>query len=103
VTIITRLLHTTKHKILKLKHVAFIALSSHGVTPGPHHLPLSIFKTWSHILSLWDLFPSAPNFRETLTVAIKQGGTAGAAISVVIETIDSIISTILFLIIDWSP
>jgi hypothetical protein len=93
VTIITRLLHTTKHKILKLKHVAFIALSSHGVTPGPHHLPLSIFKTWSHILSLWDLFPSAPNFRETLTVAI----------SVVIETIDSIISTILFLIIDWSP
>ena len=35
-------------------------------------------------------------------VAIKQGGTAEVAISGVIETIDSIINTILFLVIDWS-
>jgi hypothetical protein len=58
------------------------------------------FKTWSHILSSWDLFPSAPNFEETPMVAIKQGGTAEAAISGVIKTIDSMISTVLFLVID---
>ena len=63
---------------------------------------LSIFKSYSHILSLWDLFPSAPNVKETLIVVIKQGGTAEAAISNVIKTINSIISTILFLVIKWS-
>ena len=36
-------------------------------------------------------------------VAIKQGGTAEAAISGVIETMDSMISTILFLVVNWSP
>jgi hypothetical protein len=35
-------------------------------------------------------------------VAIKQGGIAEAAISGVIETIDSIINRSLFLIADWS-
>jgi hypothetical protein len=35
-------------------------------------------------------------------VAIKQGGTAEAAISGVIETTDSIISTIYFLVVNWS-
>jgi hypothetical protein len=45
-------------------------------------------------------FPSAPNFEETLMVAIKQGGTAEAAISGMIETIDSIINTILFLVVN---
>jgi hypothetical protein len=64
---------------------------------------LSIFKTWNHILFLWDLFLSAPNFKETPRVAIKQGGTAKAANSSVIETIDSIISTIHFLIAKWFP
>jgi hypothetical protein len=51
----------------------------------------SIFKTGSHILSLWDLFPSGPNFEETPMVAIKQRGTAEAAMSGIIETIDSMI------------
>jgi len=41
---------------------------------------LSVFKIWSHILWIWDLSPSAPNFKETLMVAIKQGGIAEAAI-----------------------
>jgi hypothetical protein len=36
-------------------------------------------------------------------VTIKQGGTAEAVISGVIKTIDSTISTILFLVINWSP
>jgi len=61
------------------------------------------FKTWSHILSSWNLSPSAPNFEETLMVAIKQGGTAKAAISGVIETIDSMINRSLFLVAKGSP
>jgi hypothetical protein len=36
-------------------------------------------------------------------VAIKQRGTAEAAISGMIETIDSMIYTILFLVVNWSP
>jgi hypothetical protein len=36
-------------------------------------------------------------------VAIKQGGTAEATNSSVIETIDSMISTIHFLIAKWFP
>jgi hypothetical protein len=50
---------------------------------------------------LWKLSLSAPNFEETLIVAIKQGGTAEAAISDVIETIDSTINYSLFLIAKW--
>ncbi len=57
---------------------------------------LSTFKTWSHILSLWNLSASAPNFKETLISAIKQGGIAKAAISGIIETIYSMINTSLF-------
>jgi hypothetical protein len=61
-----------------------------GETPGLHYFPLlSVFKIWSHILLIWNLALSAPNFEETLMVAIKQGGTAEAAIGGVIETIDS--------------
>jgi len=64
---------------------------------------LGVFKTWSHILSSWNLSPSAPNFEETLMVAIKQGGIAKAAISGVIKTIDSIINCSLFLVAIGSP
>jgi hypothetical protein len=45
---------------------------------------------------------SAPNFEKTLIVAIKQGGTAEAAIGGVIEMIDSIINRTLFLVTKWS-
>jgi hypothetical protein len=44
------------------------------------------------------LSPNAPNFEETPMVAIKQGATAEAAISGVIETIDSMINYSPFLI-----
>ena len=64
---------------------------------------LSVFKTRSHILPLWNLSPSAPKIEEALMVAIKQGGTAEAAISGVIETIDSEINRSLFLVADWCP
>jgi hypothetical protein len=40
---------------------------------------------------------------KTLIVAIKQGGTAEAAIGGVIETIDSIINRTHFLVAKWSP
>jgi hypothetical protein len=40
---------------------------------------------------------------KTLIVAIKQGGTAEAAIGGVIETIDSIINCTHFLVAKWSP
>ncbi len=45
----------------------------------------------------------APNFEKTLIVAIKQGGTARAAIGGVIKTINSIINHSLFTIVKWSP
>jgi hypothetical protein len=64
---------------------------------------LSDFKIWSHILWIWNLSLSTPNFEETLVVAIKQGGTAEAAIGGVIETIDSMTNHSLFLIAKWSP
>jgi hypothetical protein len=64
---------------------------------------LSVFKIWSHILWIWNLSPSAPNFKETLIVAIKQGGTAEAVIGGVIKTIDSMTNHSLFLIAKWSP
>jgi hypothetical protein len=38
-----------------------------------------------------ELFPKCSEFEETLMVAIKQGGTAEAAISTVLEKINSII------------
>ena len=59
---------------------------------------LSAFKIWSHIISLEDLSLSAPNFGKTVIVAIKQGGTAEAAIGGVIETIDSMINHDHFLV-----
>jgi len=40
---------------------------------------LTIFKIKSHILLLYNLCPRAPNFEQTLMVAIKQGGIAEAA------------------------
>jgi hypothetical protein len=46
---------------------------------------------------------STPNFKETLTVAIKQGETAKTAIGSVTKTIDSITNHSLFLITKWSP
>ena len=64
-------------------------LPSHGVTPGLHYIPLSIFKTWAHILSSWNLSLSAPNFEETLIVTIKRRGKAETVISVVTKMIDS--------------
>ena len=45
-----------------------------------------------------NLSPSAPNFEETLMVAIKQGGTAQAAIGGIIEKINSMTNLSLFLI-----
>jgi hypothetical protein len=57
---------------------------------------MSVFKIWSYILSSWNLPPSTPNFEETLIVAIKQGGTAEAALSGIIETINSMINHSLF-------
>ncbi len=50
---------------------------------------------------LWKLSLSAPNFEETLIVAINQGGTAEMAISGVIETINSTVKCSLFLIAKW--
>jgi hypothetical protein len=52
---------------------------------------------------LWNISPSAPNFEETLIVAIKQGGTAEAAIGGMIETIDSMTNHSIFRIAKWSP
>ncbi len=65
--------------------------------------PLSVFKNWSHILLIWHLSLSAPNFEKTLMVVIKHGGIAETAISGVIETIDSITNHNYFLLTKWSP
>jgi hypothetical protein len=82
-------MHINKHKI-KLKYMAFMYSSPHiGEIPGCIISPLSVFNNWSHILLIWHLSLSAPNFEETLMVVIKHGGTAETAISGVIETIDS--------------
>ena len=64
---------------------------------------LSIFKIWSYILLIRNISLSTPNFKETLTVAIKQGETAKTAIGSVTKTIDSITNHSLFLITKWSP
>jgi hypothetical protein len=50
-----------------------------------------------------NLSASAPNFDEILPVAIKQGGTAEAAIDGINETISSIINRSSFLVLDWFP
>jgi hypothetical protein len=50
-----------------------------------------------------ELFPNAPKFEETPLVAIKQGGAAEAAITGVIEMINSMINRNLFLAAHWSP
>ena len=50
-----------------------------------------------------NLLPSAPNFKETLIVAIKQGGIAKAAISAVLKRIDSIVKYNPFLIVEVAP
>ena len=63
---------------------------------------LSVFKIWSHILWIWSLSPNAPNFEETLIVALKRGGITELAIGGVIETIDSMTNHSLFLISKWS-
>jgi hypothetical protein len=51
-------------------------LSSHGLCSS-----LSVSKIRSYILSLYHLSLSAPDFEKTLLIAIKQGGTAEAAIN----------------------
>jgi len=65
--------------------------------------PLSVFKIWSYISSLRNLSLSAPNLKNTLRVAIKQGGATEAVISGVIKTIDSTINYGLFFSSKWSP
>jgi len=47
--------------------------------------------------------PSTPNFEETPTVVIEQGGGAKAAINSVNETIDSMTNTTVVLVADWLP
>ena len=70
-----------------------------GETPGllyflrEHLQNLRLFP-WKNLL------PSAPNFKETLIVAIKQGGIAKAAISAVLKRIDSIVKYSPFLIVE---
>jgi hypothetical protein len=96
-SIVTRLMSITKH--LNMWPLSLHRRNSRTVLFST----LSIFKIWSHILLIWDLSLSALNFEETLTVAIKQGGTAQAAIGDVIETIDSITNHSLFLITKWFP
>jgi hypothetical protein len=55
------------------------------------------------IFFLDDLPPSTPNFEETPTVAIEQGGAVEAAIDGVNETIDSMTDTAVVLVADWFP
>ena len=78
-------------------------LSSQRSNPRTAFFPsLSLFKIWSYILSLYNISPSALNFKLTLMVAIKQGRTAKAAIGSVTKTIDSIINYSLFSTTKWS-
>ena len=46
---------------------------------------------------------SAPNFQNTIVVAIKQGGTAEAVIGDMIDMVDSTINYSLSFITKWSP
>ena len=71
--------------------------------PGCIISPLSAFKNWSHILLIWHLSLSAPNFKKALIVVIEHGGIAETAIGGVIETIDSTTNHSYFLLAKWSP
>jgi hypothetical protein len=64
--------------------------------------PLTVFKIKSYICLVYNLCLRAPNFKQTLMVAIKQGVTAEVAISGVIEMSDSMINHNPFLIAKWS-
>jgi hypothetical protein len=59
-----------------------------------------VFKSWNHTLPWTDTPPSTPNFEETPTVAIEQGGPAKAAIDGVNKTIDSITNIVVVLVAD---
>ena len=73
----------------RARDIATISKARYGLgTPGGT----------SCAISLLDLFPSAPNFEKTLMVAIKQGGTAKVAISLIVRTIKSIINYSLFFV-----
>ena len=65
--------------------------------PGCIISPLSAFKNWSHILLIWHLSLSAPDFKETLIVVIKYKSTAETAISSVIKTVGNTINYSCFL------
>jgi hypothetical protein len=52
---------------------------------------------------LIELSHNTPNFEETPTVAIEQGGAAEAAIDGVNETIDSMTNTVVVLVAEWFP
>jgi hypothetical protein len=71
--------------------------------PGCIIPPLSVFKNWRHILLIWHLSLSAPNFEETLMLVIKHGGTAETAISDMIKMINSTTNHSYFLLTKWSP
>ncbi len=75
--------------------------SSH--TPGLHHFLSEYLQNLEPYSFVIEPFPKCSEFEETLMVAIKQGGTAEAAIGGVIETIDSMTNRSLFLIAKWSP
>jgi hypothetical protein len=84
--------------------VAFYApLPPTGVTLGLHHFLFERLQIWSHILLFWDLSPSAPNFKKTIIVVIKQGGICKAVIDSVNKRIDSIINLRSFLVIYSYP
>jgi hypothetical protein len=62
---------------------------------------LSVVKIWIYVSLLENLSLRAPNSEFTLIVAIKQGGTAEAVISGVIEMVDSTVNYSLFFIAKW--
>ncbi len=53
--------------------------------------------------SLIGLPTSIPNFEETPTIAIHQGGATEAAIDGTNETIDSLTNTVVDLVANWCP
>jgi hypothetical protein len=75
-----------------------VSLLLYGVTLGLLYFFFKCFQNLELYSFLIKTFLSAPNLEKILIVAIKQGGTARAAISIVIKTIDSIINYGLFLI-----
>ena len=93
----TRLMYITKHQNMRPS-------SSHrSNSQTTLFSSLSIFQIWSYILQIQNFSLSAPNFKETLIAAIKQGETAKAAIGSVIKTINSITNYSLFLVAKWFP